>query len=140
MERYIYILAPVAAVLLSQLLKIVFELRKDGVQLTDALASGGMPSSHSAGITALATVAGIKNGLDSPIFGLALTIAVLVIYDSFKVRRATGLNTLAIRKLQKDTKEKVVPHTLLAKGHTPLEALAGTALGLVLGYTLDKLL
>lgn len=140
MEDYLFIMTPVAGWVIAQTLKILLDLRRNGVQLSDAIASGGMPSAHTAGIVALTTAIGIREGVQSAIFGLALTVMVVIIYDSLGVRRAAGENTLAIRKLQRLLKNKNGSHTLLARGHTPNEVLAGSLLGVAIGVIFASLL
>ena len=140
MQDYLYILTPVAGWVTAQALKILIDLRRNGVQLSDAVASGGMPSAHTAGIVALTTAIGVREGIESAVFGLALTVMVVIIYDSLGVRRAAGENTLAIRNLQRLLKAKNGQRTLLARGHTPSEVLAGSILGVAIGVILTGLL
>lgn len=94
--------------------------------------SGNMPSSHSACVVGLATVVGLLDGVDSALFGIAFLFASIVMYDAVMVRRSSGEQGLAIQQLIKLGKTNIVlPRA--AKGHTPLEVLAGAALGLLLG-------
>lgn len=141
MEQYIYIIAPTAGWAVAQGLKVLFDLRRDGFQLLDALASGGMPSSHSAASAALATVIGVTQGIESVYFGLALTLAAVIMYDSLGVRRTTGENTLSIRALESKAgiKSKQRVH-FGTKGHTPIEVVAGGFAGLLVGVILTILL
>ncbi len=140
MEAYIFFIAPIAGWVCAQAIKIMLELRKDGVQLKDAIASGGMPSAHTAGIVALTTVIGRREGIESAIFGLAMAITVIIIYDSLGVRRATGENTVAIQELAKKMKLAGRTHVLMARGHTPWEVLGGAVLGVAIGSLLIKIL
>lgn len=94
--------------------------------------SGNMPSAHSATIVAVSTVIGFREGFDSAIFGLALTVAGVVMYDAIMVRRSVGEQGLSIQQLIKESKSKVnLPRA--AKGHTPVEVLVGALLGLAIG-------
>ena len=94
--------------------------------------SGNMPSSHSACVVGLATVVCLTDGVDSALFGIAFLFASIVMYDAVMVRRSSGEQGLAIQQLIKLGKSNIVlPRA--AKGHTPLEVLAGAALGLLLG-------
>lgn len=94
--------------------------------------SGNMPSSHSACVVGLATVVGIIDGVDSPLFGIAFLFAMVVMYDAVMVRRSSGEQGIAIQELIKLGKAKIVlPRA--AKGHTPLEVVAGAVLGIILG-------
>lgn len=94
--------------------------------------SGGMPSSHSTTAVALMTVIGLRDGLGSGLFGLATLFALIVMYDAMKVRRSSGEQGEAIQQLIKEQKSKVkLPRA--ARGHTPLEVVAGVSLGLIIG-------
>ena len=95
--------------------------------------SGNMPSAHSATIVSVATLIGFSEGFGSAIFGLAITMASIVMYDAIMVRRSVGEQGLAIQELIRLAKNGVViPRS--AKGHTPLEVLVGAILGAVIGY------
>lgn len=94
--------------------------------------SGNMPSAHSATMVSITTLIGLKDGLDSAIFGLAVVVASVVMYDAIMVRRSVGEQGLAIQEIIKIAKHGIVlPRA--AKGHTPLEVLVGAILGLFIG-------
>ena len=94
--------------------------------------SGGMPSAHSAAVVAMVTIIGLKDGISSGLFGLALLFAVIVMYDAVKVRRSAGEQGIAIHKLLKETGSKIkLPR--VAKGHTPTEVALGAVLGAAIG-------
>lgn len=91
------------------------------------LASGGMPSGHSAGISAAAVCIGLTDGFNSSIFGFAIVMAAIIIYDSVNVRYAVGEQGKILNLLTKK-KMKVV------EGHTRREVVAGILLGIVVGW------
>ena len=93
--------------------------------------SGGMPSAHSATVVALATAALTTQGYQSPIFGLSVVIAAIVIYDSLGVRRSSGEQSVMINVLLKAVGNKKLVREIL--GHTPAEVAAGSALGVMAG-------
>ena len=94
--------------------------------------SGNMPSAHSATTIALLTVIGLKDGVESGLFGLAALFASIVIYDSMMVRRSVGEQGLAIQELIKERlSEVILPRA--AKGHTPFEVLVGISVGVAVG-------
>lgn len=94
--------------------------------------SGGMPSAHSAAVAAMVTIIGLKDGISSGLFGLALLFAVIVMYDAVKVRRSAGEQGIVIHKLLKETGSKIkLPR--VAKGHTPTEVALGAVLGAAIG-------
>ncbi len=96
--------------------------------------SGNMPSAHSATVMSTATVVGLINGFDSALFGIAIMVAGVVMYDAVMVRRSVGEQGSAIQaliKLIKSEEPVVVPRA--AKGHTPLEVVVGAWLGVLIG-------
>lgn len=94
--------------------------------------SGNMPSAHAATVMSVTTFVGCREGFDSAVFGVAIMIASIVMYDAVMVRRSVGEQGVAIRELIGATKFKVViPRA--AKGHTPVEVLVGAALGALIG-------
>lgn len=98
--------------------------------------SGGMPSSHSSTVCALATAVAIQYGAGSFEFAISSIFAIVVMYDAIGVRRETGIQAKVINEMielfshmgkgmsvQDNLKEFV--------GHTPLQVLAGAILGIV---------
>ena len=113
---------------------IISALKKEKQTLKSYLfVSGGMPSAHSAAVVAMATIIGLKDGIESGLFGLALVFAVIVMYDAMKVRRSSGEQGMVINKLIKEAKSKIeLPR--VAKGHTPTEVAFGALLGATIGF------
>lgn len=129
-----YIIAIGAAWLFAHVIKYLVALGR-GRQLDfthQLFISGGMPSSHAATTVAVWMVVLLKDGAESGLFGLATLVVLVVCYDAVKVRRSSGEQGEAIQALIKEQKSKV-PLPRAARGHTPLEVLAGTALGVLIG-------
>ncbi len=129
-----YLIAGIAGWIAAQGIKTVLALsqhpRERAVRLL--YVSGGMPSAHSATVVALTTVIGLIEGINSAVFGVALTFSLVVMYDAMMVRRSSGRQGEIIVKILEDTKSTMqVPK--FAKGHEPVEVLAGAVLGLVIG-------
>lgn len=97
--------------------------------------AGGMPSSHSALVTGVAHASGLFLGFDHPIFALAAAIAMIVVYDATGIRRQAGKHATLINAMINDLasghplKQEQLREVL---GHTPLEALGGVLLGLLI--------
>ena len=125
----------VAAWVITQGAKYMLELRNHkNVKLRRVVSeSGGMPSSHSAVVIAVATFIGVKEGVHSSIFGLAFVFAMVVIYDSMKVRFSNGKQGEAINNIIEKGKLDV-SKVRIVKGHTPLEVAVGSTIGFLLGY------
>ena len=131
MRNLIFIAAPLLGWFSAQGIKFIFSLRKDGVTVTDAFQSGGMPSSHASFMMSLTTVIGLVEGFSSAIFGLSLALSAIIMYDARGVILATSQQTEAIKKLA--TKNSVKVNITNAKGHRIIEVIAGAILGIVVG-------
>jgi uncharacterized protein len=112
---------------------LIKEKRFDFKLLVD---TGRMPSSHSAFIACLATVIGLETGWSSPVFLLALGLAVLVMNDAAGVRRAAGQQARVLNSIMDDMQHKKHLDAERLKeflGHTRLEVMAGAIIGVVWG-------
>lgn len=95
--------------------------------------AGGMPSSHSAMVSAAALSIGLYKGFDLPVFAVASILAMIVIYDATGIRREAGRQAVLINTIIEEiAKGKLSQHKRLKEvlGHTPGEAILGTLLGL----------
>ncbi len=93
---------------------------------------GGMPSSHSALVSAAATAAGLCRGFDSSLFGVAVAFAAVVIYDATGIRRQAGEHASLINRIVEDLQGGHFPDGRALRevlGHTPWEAFWGVLLG-----------
>jgi len=103
------------------------------------IGTGGMPSSHAAGATALAVTSGLHVGFDSVTFALAAVFALVTMFDAQGVRRATGQQAYILNKILDDIywKGKVEAEQLKELvGHTPFQVFVGSLLGIVLSLFL----
>ncbi|HJS17355.1 MAG TPA: divergent PAP2 family protein [Anaerolineales bacterium] len=127
------LLAGLAAWTLAQIIKLpldYLQTRKWNWALL--LTTGGMPSSHSALVTATTLAIGLYYGFDHPTFALGVVITMVVTYDAAGVRQQAGIHAQRINVLfeellrghpinEKDLREVI--------GHTPLEVVGGIILG-----------
>ncbi|MBI3008840.1 MAG: divergent PAP2 family protein [Candidatus Omnitrophica bacterium] len=98
------------------------------------IGTGGMPSSHSAGVTALATSVGLIHGFYSAIFAITAIFTLIIMFDAQGVRRATGEQAEILNKIMDDIYHgKQVREDRLKEliGHTPVEVLIGGLLGIL---------
>lgn len=138
---------------LAQGLKIPIHYVKKGEFRPDLFfQTGGMPSSHSAGVSSLTTFIALKRGVPTVDFALSLVYGLIVMYDAQGIRRQTGELTLKVNslgelvdKIHKDETvkfEEEGPKKLKEMlGHQPAEVLGGALLGVLtgtLGYLLAK--
>lgn len=131
-------IACLIASLMAQILKLPLEyLRTKEWDWSLLFGTGGMPSSHSAVVTAAAAGVGHYAGFDTPLFGLAFAIASVVIYDATNIRRQAGFHAQQINRIIKQLIEgKTKPVEEFDElrevlGHSPAEALGGIVLGIV---------
>ena len=121
---------------LAQIIKVPLEyLRIKTWDWALLLRAGGMPSSHSALVTACAHSTGLFYGFDSPVFAMAAVVAMVVIYDATGIRRQAGKHAEIINTMIRDlTHGHPLQQEKLREvlGHTPLEALSGTIFGLLI--------
>jgi hypothetical protein len=128
------LLAALTAWFIAQVLKVLIEFillkRWNWALLFQA---GGMPSSHSAMVSAMALSIGLYIGFDLPVFAVASILAMIVIYDATGIRREAGRQAVLINTIIEEiAKGKLSQHKRLKEvlGHTPGEAILGTLLGL----------
>jgi acid phosphatase family membrane protein YuiD len=98
------------------------------------IGTGGMPSSHAAGASALATSVGLEYGFNSPLFAVAAAFAMVTMFDAQGVRRATGYQATILNKMMDDIywKGQIEEQRLKELvGHTPIEVLAGFIFGVI---------
>ena len=107
--------------------------------------SGGMPSSHSSTVTALATTAYLVHGASSSEFAISAILAIIVMYDARGVRRETGIQAKVLNdliELLKDVHNELMSMDDKLKefvGHTPLQVVAGALLGLIIAFIVHLL-
>ena len=134
-NKYIYI--PLLTWFFIQLFKVIWDLvETKKFNFKRILGAGGMPSSHSAVVMALATLVGKNVGFDSPVFALAVIFAFVVMYDAAGVRRAAGKQAKLLNKLVETpglTGVQVTEKLVEVLGHTPLQVFVGAIIGIIVG-------
>lgn len=160
----IALIAAVATQVLCQLFKVFYYSAKDGVfSFSYFFSSGGMPSAHSAFVTALATAVALNAGIFSDVFAACAVFGFIVMYDAFRLRGTVEKLTIIIRKLLEERSggsaaaqrgatfrastdagsdssaggEFELPKML---GHTVPEIAVGIVVGLILGGGIALLL
>ena len=131
-------MASVSGWLVAQILKTIIHMWFNRKFVAERLVgSGGMPSSHSATVCALAAAAGMEYGGGSFQFAMAAVVAIVVMYDAIGVRRETGIQARVLNEMMelftKMGKEMSVEDKLKEfVGHTPLQVLMGALLGILI--------
>lgn len=130
----VYLLTLFLALLFSQGTKVVIALiaGEKGEWREALVRSGGMPSAHSSLMVSTTVAIGVTEGVDSPVFALAIVMTVIVMYDALNVRRSVGEQGTVIKQLI--TELKLVADGYVYKhadGHLPVEVIGGTMVGVL---------
>jgi len=128
----------IVAWVIAQVLKvIVIYVQEKRVVWNYFITSGGMPSSHSATVCALATGIALTQGIGTISFTIAAVLAVIVMYDAAGVRQSVGQQSAVLNRIieelrlrrpftERDLKEFI--------GHTPVQVVAGAILGIIIAW------
>lgn len=134
-NKYIYI--PFLLWFFIQLYKVIYDLiTTKKFNFKRIMGAGGMPSSHSAVVTGLATLVGKNQGVDTPIFAVSLILALVVMYDACGIRRAAGKQATLLNKIIETpglTGVQVSERLVEVLGHTPVQVLVGALIGIIVG-------
>ena len=133
-----YALTPFLAWLVAGISKFAINSIKARQLAFGLIGYGGLPSNHSAIVSSMAALLALKVGIGHPAFGVAITLAFVVILDASSLRRQVGKQATAINKLAAETSD----HQALRErmGHTPLEIAAGIAVGIAVAASVNALL
>ena len=135
--QYKYLIVPFGVWFGIQLFKVIWDLVvTHKFNFKRILGAGGMPSSHSAVVTSLATMIGKTQGITSPIFALSVIFAFIVMYDAAGVRRAAGKQAKLLNKLIETpglTNIEVQERLVEVLGHTPTQVIVGAIIGIIVG-------
>ncbi len=134
-NKYVYV--PFLLWFGIQLFKLIYDLvTTKKFNFKRIMGAGGMPSSHSAVVSGLATLIGKYEGVGSSIFALALIVAFVVMYDACGVRRAAGKQAALLNKLIETpglTGMQVSERLVEVLGHTPVQVFVGALIGVIAG-------
>ena len=135
--KYIYLICPIIALIICQLLKFTIESIKNKKLDFERLfnGSGGMPSTHTTFSSSLTMLIGYKLGMDSPIFAVSLIFTLITSYDALGIRYESGKQAEAINYLLNG---KIGFQKLKEKlGHKPLEVFVGLLLGTFVAFVFN---
>lgn len=154
------VLAPLLAIAIAQLIKIpiAYFSNNQRASIKLAISTGGMPSSHSAAVSALITALVLEYGLRSPLVAIAITFGVIIMFDAMGVRRQSGEQGIVLEKIVKELKrqnilsisfedpddgeELSIEDLTINKylGHKPTEVFAGMFTGVITTILCDFIL
>ena len=125
---YSYLLCPFIAWLTAGGLKFVINSLIAKKPAFGLIGYGGLPSNHSAIVSSMATLIAIKEGFNHPAFGVALTLAFIVMLDAASLRKQIGKQAAVLNRLAKTVNLKSELRERV--GHTVIEIIAGVAVGI----------
>ena len=134
------IIASVCAWALAQFVKVLIGLtRKRQIDLRYFVSTGGMPSAHSATVSALATAVAMVEGISSVAFGISVILAVIVMYDAAGVRQSVSRQAIILNRIIAELRDRrpiaELEHDLRVYiGHTPFQVIVGSAMGIILAW------
>lgn len=124
--KWIYIITPFSAWVITGGVKFLINSIKSRQLAFHQIGYGGMPSSHSAIVCSVAAMVAFREGVESSVFVLALTLAFIVMMDAMDLRRKIGQHAERLNLLSSD-----LPKLRERVGHTPVEVLAGVLTGII---------
>lgn len=131
MKDYSYLITPFLAWLVAGSCKFVINSLKAGKPAFGLIGYGGLPSNHSAIVGSMAALIALREGIGHPAFGVAVTLAFIVVLDANSLRRQIGLQARAINELR-DSREKGALRERM--GHSRTEILAGLLVGSLVAW------
>jgi uncharacterized protein len=138
MEIFIVSVCAWAVAQLSKVIIIVF-VQKKQFDFRILIATGGMPSSHSAIVAALTTSVAIVDGLDSVTFAIAAIIALIVMFDSAGLRRSVGRQAVVLNRVVKELRERrsisyFEKDVRELMGHSTFQVIIGACIGIAVPF------
>lgn len=125
-----YLITPFLAWLVAGLAKFAINSLKAKQLAFGLIGYGGLPSNHSAIVTSTAALIALKEGINHPAFGVAVTLAFIVLMDANSLRREVGKHAAAINQLAAQSVAAEVPGLRERMGHSRLEIAAGICVGI----------
>ncbi len=126
-----YLITPFFAWLFTGILKFTINSYKAKCLAFNLIGYGGFPSNHSAIVTSMASIIAFKEGIASPAFGVALTLAFIVMMDANSLRQQIGKQAKVINQLNR---ENEMPPLRERIGHSQPEILAGIVTGILAAW------
>ena len=137
MSGWAYAVAPLAAWFTAGGLKFAVNSLRARRLAFDLIGYGGMPSNHSAIVSTMAALIALREGIGSAAFGVALTLALVVMMDANGLRRQVGRQAERInRAMPPGEGERPLRERM---GHTRPEIVAGILTGLAVAWAVNAL-
>ena len=138
-----YLFTPFLAWLIAGGLKFVINSVNAKKLAFGLIGYGGLPSNHSAIVSSMAMLIALKEGINQPAFGVAITLAFIVILDASSLRKQIGKQAVEINKILEKNSEKDNQQNKKLReriGHTRIEILCGILVGMAVAGLIFKFL
>ena len=134
----IYLVTPVLTWMIVGPIKFLINSARQRRWAFNLVGNGGFPSNHSAVVTSMATLIGLREGMGHPAFGVAVTLAFIVMIDANSLRQHVGRQAAAINRIANGS----AGHASLRErmGHTLVEIGGGIATGIAMGFLVHAVL
>src|SRR6476469_7189642 len=132
-----YLITPVLTWLVVRPIKFLINSARQRRWAFNLIGNGGFPSNHSAVVTSMATLIALREGMGHPAFGVAVTLAFIVMIDANSLRQHVGRQAAAINRLAAKTAGHVVLRERM--GHTLVEIGGGILTGIGMGFLIHSL-
>lgn len=132
-----YVMAPFTGWLIAGSLKFTINCLRSGRLGWDQMGLGGLPSNHTAVVSSTAVLIGLREGVNTALFAIAVTLAMIVIFDALHLRREVGAHAAALNELLRGdaTRQPFLEHV----GHRQVEVLMGVLVGLGCALSLNAI-
>ncbi len=140
-----FLMTAISSWFIAQTLKVIlYAIINKTFEIERFFGDGGMPSAHSATVVSLAAISALCRGLGSFEFGATCIFAIVVCRDAMGVRLEAGKHAQLINEIVKTFEmltSETLPEVKLKEfvGHTPLQVLAGTIIGIANAFVMYSL-
>ena len=132
---FVYLVTPVLTWMVVGPIKFLITSVRQRRWAFNLVGNGGFPSNHSSVVTSMATLIALREGMGDPAFGVAVTLAFIVMIDANSLRQHVGRQAAAFNQVACDT----IGHIVLRErmGHTLVEITGGIVTGIGMGFLIN---
>jgi hypothetical protein len=136
--EFIYLVTPVLTWMVVGPIKFLITSARQRRWAFNLVGNGGFPSNHSSVVTSMATLIALREGMGHPAFGVAVTLAFIVMIDANSLRQHVGRHAVIINRLHEGKTDYVILRERM--GHTLVEIGGGIATGIGMGFLINAVL
>jgi len=136
--EFIYLVTPVLTWMVVGPIKFLVSSVRFRRLAFDLVGNGGFPSNHSAVVSSMATLIALREGMGHPAFGVAVTLAFIVMIDANSLRQHVGRHAISLNRLHDGKPDYVILRERM--GHTKFEIAGGVLTGVGMGFLINAVL